>query len=215
MTLESTAWDRPRFQSRVVPVIVITDVAQAVPLAHALLAGGIDVMEITLRHAAGLPAIEAVARQVPGMHVGAGTVTRAPEMLQARDAGARFALSPGLSDALAQAAIDARLPFIPGAMTPSEVMRARDYGFGLVKLFPAAQAGGVGMLKALAGPLPDMRFCPTGGVSLSNLGEFLSQPNVAMVGGSWLTPADALSQGRWQDITALAAQAVAAASQAT
>jgi 2-dehydro-3-deoxyphosphogluconate aldolase/(4S)-4-hydroxy-2-oxoglutarate aldolase len=207
MTLESTAWDRPRFQSRVVPVIVITDVAQAVPLAHALLAGGIDVMEVTLRHAAGLPAIEAVAQQVPAMHVGAGTVTRATEMLQARDAGARFAL--------AQAAIDARLPFIPGAMTPSEVMRARDHGFGLVKLFPAAQAGGVGMLKALAGPLPDMRFCPTGGIALANLGEYLSQPNVAMVGGSWLTPADALIQGRWQDITALAAQAVAAAASAS
>jgi hypothetical protein len=117
--------------------------------------------------------------------------------------------------AVAQAAMDAQLPFIPGAMTPSEVMRARDHGFGLVKLFPAAQAGGVGMLKALAGPLPDMRFCPTGGVSLSDLGEFLNQPNVAMVGGSWLTPADALSQGRWQDVTALAAQAVAVASSAT
>jgi 2-dehydro-3-deoxyphosphogluconate aldolase/(4S)-4-hydroxy-2-oxoglutarate aldolase len=215
MTLESAAWDRPRFHSRVVPVIVITDVAQAVPLAQALLAGGIDVMEITLRHAAGLPAIEAVARQVPAMQVGAGTVTRAQEMLQARDAGAQFALSPGLSDALAQAAIDARLPFIPGAMTPSEVMRARDHGFSLVKLFPAAQAGGVGMLKALAGPLPDMRFCPTGGVSLSNLAEFLYQPNVAMVGGSWLTPADALNQGRWQDITALAAQAAAVAASAS
>jgi 2-dehydro-3-deoxyphosphogluconate aldolase/(4S)-4-hydroxy-2-oxoglutarate aldolase len=181
-----------------------------VPLAHALLAGGIDVMEITLRHAAGLPAIAAVARAVPAMHVGAGTVTRPQEMVQARDAGARFALSPGLSDALAQAAIDCELPFIPGAMTPSEVMHARDIGFGLVKLFPAAQAGGVAMLKALGGPLPDMKFCPTGGVSLTNLPEYLQQPNVAMVGGSWLTPLDALTQGRWQDITALAAQAVAA-----
>ncbi len=205
------AFSKPAFRSRVVPVIVITDVAQAVPLAHALLAGGIDVMEITLRHAAGLPAIAAVARAVPAMHVGAGTVTRPQEMLQARDAGARFALSPGSSDALAQAAIDCDLPFIPGAMTPSEVMHARDLGFGLVKLFPAAQAGGVAMLKALGGPLPDMKFCPTGGVSLANLPEYLQQPNVAMVGGSWLTPLDALAQGRWQDITALAAQAVAAA----
>lgn len=205
------AFSKPAFRSRVVPVIVITDVAQAVPLAHALLAGGIDVMEITLRHAAGLPAIAAVARAVPAMHVGAGTVTRPQEMLQARDAGARFALSPGSSDALAQAAIDCDLPFIPGAMTPSEVMHARDLGFGLVKLFPAAQAGGVAMLRALGGPLPDMKFCPTGGVSLANLPEYLQQPNVAMVGGSWLTPLDALAQGRWQDITALAAQAVAAA----
>ena len=201
MNTPSLAFSKPAFRSRVVPVIVITDVVQAVPLAHALLAGGIDVMEITLRHEAGLPA----------MHVGAGTVTRPQEMVQARDAGARFALSPGLSDALAQAAIDCELPFIPGAMTPSEVMHARDIGFGLVKLFPAAQAGGVAMLKALGGPLPDMKFCPTGGVSLTNLRDYLQQPNVAMVGGSWLTPLDALTQGRWQDITALAAQAVAAA----
>ena len=211
MNTPSLAFSKPAFRSRVVPVIVITDVAQAVPLAHALLAGGIDVMEITLRHAAGLPAIAAVARAVPAMHVGAGTVTRPQEMAQARDAGARFALSPGSSDALAQAAIDCELPFIPGAMTPSEVMHARDLGFGLVKLFPAAQAGGVAMLKALGGPLPDMKFCPTGGVSLANLPEYLQQPNVAMVGGSWLTPLDALTEGRWQDITALAAQAVAAA----
>jgi 2-dehydro-3-deoxyphosphogluconate aldolase/(4S)-4-hydroxy-2-oxoglutarate aldolase len=211
MNTPSLAFSKPAFRSRVVPVIVITDVVQAVPLAHALLAGGIDVMEITLRHAAGLPAIAAVARAVPAMHVGAGTVTRPQEMVQARDAGARFALSPGLSDALAQAAIDCELPFIPGAMTPSEVMHARDIGFGLVKLFPAAQAGGVAMLKALGGPLPDMKFCPTGGVSLTNLRDYLQQPNVAMVGGSWLTPLDALTQGRWQDITALAAQAVAAA----
>jgi 2-dehydro-3-deoxyphosphogluconate aldolase/(4S)-4-hydroxy-2-oxoglutarate aldolase len=211
MNTPSLAFSKPAFRSRVVPVIVITDVVQAVPLAHALLAGGIDVMEITLRHAAGLPAIAAVARAVPAMHVGAGTVTRPQEMAQARDAGARFALSPGSSDALAQAAIDCELPFIPGAMTPSEVMHARDLGFGLVKLFPAAQAGGVAMLKALGGPLPDMKFCPTGGVSLANLPEYLQQPNVAMVGGSWLTPLDALTQGRWQDITALAAQAVAAA----
>ena len=211
MNTPSLAFSKPAFRSRVVPVIVITDVVQAVPLAHALLAGGIDVMEITLRHAAGFPAIAAVARAVPAMHVGAGTVTRPQEMVQARDAGARFALSPGLSDALAQAAIDCELPFIPGAMTPSEVMHARDIGFGLVKLFPAAQAGGVAMLKALGGPLPDMKFCPTGGVSLTNLRDYLQQPNVAMVGGSWLTPLDALTQGRWQDITALAAQAVAAA----
>ena len=214
MNSPSKAFAPPVFRSRVVPVIVITDVAQAVPLAHALLEGGIDVMEITLRHPAGLPAIAAVARAVPAMQVGAGTVTRAHEVAQARDAGARFALSPGLSEALAQAAVDSQMPFIPGAMTPSEVMRARDLGFGLVKLFPAAQAGGVAMLKALGGPLPDVKFCPTGGVSLSNLGEYLQQPNVAMVGGSWLTPLDALEQGRWQHITELAAQAMAAASAA-
>jgi 2-dehydro-3-deoxyphosphogluconate aldolase/(4S)-4-hydroxy-2-oxoglutarate aldolase len=211
MTLDSPSPIQPSFVSRIVPVIVITDVVQAVPLAHALLAGGVDVMEITLRHAAGLPAIEAVARQVPQMCVGAGTVTRASEMTRARDAGARFALSPGMSDELVQAALDCALPFIPGVMTPGEVMRAREHGFGLLKLFPAEQAGGVGMLKALAGPLPEMRFCPTGGVSPSNLAQYLKQPNVAMVGGSWLTPAAALEQGRWQDITDLAAQASALA----
>ncbi len=205
---------RPAFTSRVVPVIVITDPAQAVPMAHALLAGGIDVMEITLRHAAGLPAIEAVARQVPQMHVGAGTVTRAHEMAQVQAAGARFALSPGMSAALVQAALDCKLPFMPGVMTPGEVMAARDYGFSLVKLFPAAQAGGLAMLKALGGPLGDMQFCPTGGVSLANMGEFLRQPNVAMVGGSWLTPADALAQGNWAEITRLARQATDAAAAA-
>ena len=209
MTLANPSLSLPSFASRIVPVIVITDLRQAVPLAHALLAGGVDVMEITLRHEAGLPAIEAVARQVPQMQVGAGTVTRAGEMVRARDAGARFALSPGMSDELVQAAFDCGLPFIPGVMTPGEVMRAREHGFGLLKLFPAEQAGGVGMLKALAGPLPEMRFCPTGGVSPGNLLQYLQQPNVAMVGGSWLTPAAALEQGRWQDITDLAAQATA------
>jgi 2-dehydro-3-deoxyphosphogluconate aldolase/(4S)-4-hydroxy-2-oxoglutarate aldolase len=192
-----------------VPVIVISDVSYAVPVAHALLAGGIDVMEITLRHSAGLAAIEAVAKQVPQMQVGAGTVTRASEMPQVHDAGARFALSPGLTDALVQAAMDCRMPFMPGVMTPSEVMRARDLGFALMKLFPAAQAGGLAMLKALSGPLGDVQFCPTGGITPENMAGFLKQPNVAMVGGSWLTPLDALAQHDWARITVLAQQASA------
>jgi 2-dehydro-3-deoxyphosphogluconate aldolase/(4S)-4-hydroxy-2-oxoglutarate aldolase len=204
-------FERPAFQSKVVPVIVITDKEQAIGLAHALLEGGIDVMEITLRHAAGLPAIEAVARAVPQMHVGAGTVTRASEMQTVKSAGASFALSPGMTDALVQAALDCDMPFVPGVMTPGEVMRARDHGFNLLKLFPAAQAGGLGMLKALAGPLSDMQFCPTGGVSLANMGEFLQQPNVAMVGGSWLTPLHLLQAHDWQAITELARQATNAA----
>ena len=202
-------FQRPIFKSRVVPVIVISEVSQAVPMAHALLAGGIDVMEITLRHSAGLAAIEAVAKQVPQMHVGAGTVTRAAEMRQVHDAGARFALSPGMSDALVQAAMDCRMPFMPGVMTPGEVMRARDHGFGLMKLFPAAQAGGLAMLKAMSGPLGDVQFCPTGGVSPENMAEFLKLPNVAMVGGSWLTPADAVAAHDWARITALAKEALA------
>ncbi len=198
---------RPAFTSRVVPVIVITHPDQAVPMAHALLEGGVDVMEITLRHAAGLPAIEQVAKHVPHMHVGAGTVTRADEMSRVQAAGASFALSPGMTEALVQAAIDCRLPFMPGVMTPGEVMAARDHGFSLVKLFPAAQAGGLAMLKALAGPLGDMQFCPTGGVSLANMGEFLKLPNVAMVGGSWLTPLDVVERGDWAEITRLAREA--------
>lgn len=202
----------PAFTSRVVPVIALHDVAQAVPLAHALLAGGIDVMEITLRTPQGLAAIEAVARAVPAMCVGAGTVTRATEVQQVRDAGATFALSPGCTPAVVAAVATARLPFVPGVMTPSEVMAARDHGFALMKLFPAAQAGGLAMLQALGGPLADVRFCPTGGISLANLGQFLALPNVAMVGGSWLTPADALAAGDWDRITRLAAEATLAAS---
>jgi len=205
--MTTTCFTRPAFTARVVPVIVLSDEAQAVPLAHALLEGGIDVMEITLRSGVALRAIEAVARAVPKMHLGAGTVTRAAEVTQVVSAGAKFALSPGCSDALVDAVKAARLPFIPGVMTPSEVMRARDHGFTLMKLFPAAQAGGIGMLKALGAPLPDVRFCPTGGVSPENLREILALPNVAMAGGSWLTPSDALRQGDWKRIARLAREA--------
>jgi 2-dehydro-3-deoxyphosphogluconate aldolase/(4S)-4-hydroxy-2-oxoglutarate aldolase len=207
----TTCFSRPAFKSRVVPVIVLKDAAHAVPLAHALLEGGIDVMEITLRSGVALHAIEAVARAVPQMHLGAGTVTRAAEVPQVIAAGAAFALSPGCTDALVEAVRSAGLPFIPGVMTPGEVMRARDQGFTLMKLFPAAQAGGVGMLKALGAPLPDVRFCPTGGVSTDNLREILALPNVAMAGGSWLTPADTMRQGDWKRITQLAREATALA----
>ena len=209
--MSTTCFTPPAFQSRVVPVIVLTEAAHAVPLAHALLDGGIDVMEITLRSSAALASIEAVAKAVPQMHVGAGTVTRVAEVQQVIDAGATFALSPGCTDALVDAVQAARLPFIPGVMTPGEVMLRREQGFSLMKLFPAQQAGGMGMLKALGGPLPDVRFCPTGGVSVDNLGEFLKLPNVAMAGGSWLTPVDAMVSGDWSRITALAAAAVAVA----
>lgn len=197
----------PLFKSRVVPVIVVTDPAQAVPMAEALLAGGVDVMEITLRSAAGLAAIEAVARAVPEMQVGAGTVTRASEVAQVLAAGARFGLSPGSTPALLTAVLAAGLPFVPGVASPSEAMAARDAGFTLMKCFPAAQLGGVEVLKAWGGPLPDLRFCPTGGVSLANMGSFLALPNVAMVGGSWLTPAAAVKAGDWAQITRLAREA--------
>ena len=205
--MTTTCFSHPSFTSRVVPVIVLSDEAQAVPLAHALLEGGIDVMEITLRSGVALRAIEAVARAVPKMHLGAGTVTRAAEVAQVISAGAKFALSPGCTDALVDTVRKANLPFIPGVMTPGEVMRARDHGFTLMKLFPASQAGGIGMLKALGAPLPDVRFCPTGGVSTDNLRDFLALPNVAMAGGSWLTPSDALRQGDWKRIARLAREA--------
>lgn len=201
------AW--PAFVSRVVPVVVIDDARTAVPLAQALLDGGIDVIEITLRSDAALAAIEAVARAVPAMHLGAGTVTRAADVQRVVDAGARFALSPGCTDALVDAVRAAGLPFIPGVMTPGEVMRAREHGFLLQKLFPAVQAGGVALLRALAAPLPDVRFCPTGGLTPDNLASFLGQPNVAMAGGSWLTPADAVAAGDWHRITRLAREATA------
>lgn len=212
--MTTTCFTPPAFRSRVVPVIVLADAAQAVPLAHALLAGGIDVMEITLRSDAALAGIEAVARAVPEMQLGAGTVTRASEVPQVIDAGARFALSPGCTDALVQAVQAARLPFIPGVMTPGEVMLRREQGFSLMKLFPAQQAGGLGMLKALGAPIPDVRFCPTGGVTPENLKDFLKLPNVAMAGGSWLTPADAMARGDWHHITQLARQGTALAAQA-
>ena len=201
----------PVFQSRVVPVVVVSDPAQAVPMAEALLAGGIDVIEITLRSSAALAAIEAVAKAVPAMQVGAGTVTRASEVAAVMDAGARFALSPGATPALLDAVCAAGLPFIPGVATPGEAMAARDAGFTLMKCFPAAQLGGVDVLKAWGGPLPDLRFCPTGGVSLANMGQFLALPNVAMVGGSWLTPAAAVQAGDWAQVTHLARQATEAA----
>ncbi|WP_374642064.1 bifunctional 4-hydroxy-2-oxoglutarate aldolase/2-dehydro-3-deoxy-phosphogluconate aldolase [Hydrogenophaga sp.] len=209
--MTTTCFTRPAFTSRVVPVIVLQDPAHAVPLAHALLEGGIDVMEITLRSDAALKAIEAVAKAVPDMHTGAGTVTRVSEVQQVIDAGASFALSPGATDALIEAVKSARLPFMPGVMTPGEVMHRREQGFTLMKLFPAQQAGGIAMLKALGAPIPDVHFCPTGGVSPDNLSDFLKLPNVAMAGGSWLTPADALAAGDWNRITRLAREATALA----
>ncbi len=200
----------PTFSSRVVPVVVIADPAHAVSMAEALLAGGIDVIEITLRSDAALAAIEAVARALPAMQVGAGTVTRAAEVAQVVGAGARFALSPGATPALLAAVIEAGLPFVPGVATAGEAMAARDAGFTLLKCFPAAQLGGISVLKAWAGPLPDLRFCPTGGVSTTDLAAYLSLPNVAMVGGSWLTPAAAVEAGDWTRIARLAREATEA-----
>ena len=195
--------------SAVIPVIAIDDINHAVPLARALVAGGIRVLEVTLRTAHGLPAIRAMAEQVPDAIVGVGTLTQPGEFAAARDAGAVFGVSPGLTPALIEAAKSSGLPLLPGVMTPSEVMAAREAGFRQLKLFPAVPAGGVGMLNALAGPLSDVMFCPTGGVSQENAPQFLACPNVACVGGSWLTPKAALQAGDWERITTLAKAASA------
>lgn len=195
--------------SAVIPVIAIDDLAHAVPLARALVAGGIRVLEVTLRTVHGLAAIRAMAEQVPEAIVGVGTLTQASEFAAARDAGAVFGVSPGLTAALVEGARKSGLPLLPGVMTPSEVMSARELGFQQLKLFPAVPAGGIGMLNAIAGPLPDITFCPTGGISIETASQFLACKNVACVGGSWLTPKDAMLSGDWARITALAAAASA------
>ena len=191
----------------VIPVIVIEHLAQAVPLARALIAGGVRVLEVTLRTPVALTAVRAIVDEVPEAIVGVGTLTRPEDMTEALEAGARFGVSPGLTPSLIEAARDSGLPLLPGVMTPSEIIAARLAGFRELKLFPAQQAGGIGMLKALAGPFPDMIFCPTGGVTAETAPEFLALSNVACVGGSWLTPQAALAADDWQAITALAKQA--------
>ena len=195
--------------SPVIPVIVIDDPAHAIPLARALVAGGIRVLEITLRTAHGLEAIRAISDAVPDAIVGVGTLTSSEQFDAAGDAGAVFGVSPGLTPALIAAALRCGLPLLPGVMTPSEVMVAREAGFRQLKLFPAVQAGGIGMLNAIAGPLSDMQFCPTGGITLQTAPQFLACKNVRCVGGSWLTPQDAMRAGDWSRITELAKQASA------
>ena len=193
----------------VIPVIVIDNLAQAVPLAKALVAGGVRVLEVTLRTPVALAAIRVIAREVPEAIVGVGTLTRPEEFTEARDAGACFGVSPGLTPVLIAAARDSGLPLLPGVMTPSDVIAARLAGFRELKLFPAQQAGGIGMLQALAGPFPDVTFCPTGGITAETAPDYLALPNVACVGGSWLTPKAALAAGDWEAVTALVRQVVA------
>jgi 2-dehydro-3-deoxyphosphogluconate aldolase / (4S)-4-hydroxy-2-oxoglutarate aldolase len=188
----------------VIPVIVLNDVAHAVPMARALLAGGIRMLEVTLRTPQALACIAAIARDVPDAVVGAGTVRSKADAQAARDAGARFAVSPGYTPKVAQACRDFGLALLPGVATGSEIMQAQEDGFTELKFFPALQAGGPAMLKAWSGPFFDVSFCPTGGVSLQNAAEFLALPNVLCVGGSWLVPAQALAQGDWAGITQLA-----------
>lgn len=193
----------------VIPVIVIDQLEQAVPLARALVAGGARVLELTLRTPVALQAVKDIAEQVEGAIIGVGTITRPQDFERSIEAGAIFDVSPGLTLELAAAASASGLPLLPGVMTPSDVIAARAAGFTELKLFPAQQAGGVGMLKALSGPFPDMTFCPTGGINAATARDFLALPNVACVGGSWLTPADAVATGDWARITALARETVA------
>jgi len=195
--------------SPVMPVIVLDRLEDAVPLARALVGGGIRSLEITLRTPVALDAVRAIRREVPQALVGVGTVTTADDLRAAGAAGALFAVSPGASPSLLSAAQRAGLPFLPGAMTPSDVIAAREAGFDTMKLFPAAQAGGIGMLKALAGPFPQAAFCPTGGIDLAVAPDYLALPNVLCVGGSWLAPRTLMAARDWPAIERLAREAAA------
>jgi 2-dehydro-3-deoxyphosphogluconate aldolase / (4S)-4-hydroxy-2-oxoglutarate aldolase len=193
----------------VIPVIVIQRVEDAVPLARALVEGGVKVLEVTMRTAAALPAIEAIARAVPEAVVGAGTLRVPADAQAAKDAGSLFAVSPGYTEAMGAACRAVDLPLLPGVATASEVMRAQADGLSFLKFFPAMQAGGMPMLKALHGPFPDIVFCPTGGITVEAAPQVLALPNVIVCGGSWLTPQDAVDARDWARITRLAREASA------
>ncbi len=191
----------------VIPVLTVDDVATALPLARALVAGGLPLLEITLRTPGALDAIGAIASEIEGAVVGAGTVLNAAQLAEAGRRGARFAVSPGVTDLLLEAAETTSVPLLPGAATAGEVMRLLDRGYRFMKFFPAEPAGGSDYLKALAGPLPDARFCPTGGIGPGNARAYLSLTNVVCVGGSWIAPGDAVRNGDWTGIQNLARQA--------
>lgn len=199
-------------RARVLPVVTIESVDDAVPLARALLAGGLNAIEVTLRTTAGLACIEAIAAEVPDMLVGAGTVLSAADLRAVAAAGAKFALSPGSTPQLLEAAKTSPIPFVPGVASASEVMAVLAAGLTTMKLFPAAILGGPAMLKALNGPLGQAMFCPTGGVSLDNANTYLAEPNVLCVGGTWIAPNDLIQAGDWPAITARAAAAATALS---
>lgn len=194
--------------SPIVPVIALEDEVDALPLANALLEGGINVMEITLRTPAGLKAIEIIAKSLPQMHVGAGTVLNGDDFNNAVAHGAAFVFSPGISEELMQTSKQTGVALIPGVATASEVMLAKNNGFEHCKLFPATVAGGIAMLKALSGPFPTMRFCPTGGVNLENINDFLSLGNVLCAGGSWIVPKALIDKKDFTQITALCIEAI-------
>ncbi len=192
----------------VVPVLVIDDLAHAKKLAEALVAGGLPALEVTLRTPVALDAIRAMA-EVPGGRVGAGTLLTPADVKAAKAAGATFGVSPGVTQRLLDACAEYDLPLLPGAATASEVMALLEMGYTVQKFFPAEQSGGAAFLKSLGSPIPQVKFCPTGGISLKNARDYLSLPNILCVGGSWVAPKDALARGDWGAITTLAAEAAA------
>jgi len=196
--------------TRIVPVITVQDAASAVPLAQALVAGGLPVLEVTLRTPAGLESVQRIAEAVPEAVIGAGTVTTPQQLRDARSAGAEFIVSPGCTTMLADAAANAGGVFLPGAVTASEVLGLIERGITMMKFFPAETSGGVAALKALGGPFPDIRFCPTGGIDLPRAHDYLALKNVVCIGGSWMVPADLIFDADWDAITELAAEASAA-----
>lgn len=193
----------------VIPVVTIEDRGRAVDLARTLVDAGLPVIEITLRTAAGLDAIATIAREVPDATVGAGTVTAPSQIGEVEEAGARFIVTPGTSPRLAEALADSLLPALPGCATPAEAVALAELGFSVLKFFPAGPSGGIPWLKAVHGPLRDLRFCPTGGVDAGNAADYLALPNVVCVGGSWVTPGAAVAGGEFAAISRLAREAAA------
>jgi 2-dehydro-3-deoxyphosphogluconate aldolase/(4S)-4-hydroxy-2-oxoglutarate aldolase len=193
----------------VVPVVVVDDLAHAVPVARALVAGGLPVIELTLRTPVALEAIRAIASEVPEILVGAGTIVTPGQAKEALDAGAQFLVSPGSTPSLLGAMADTGLPFLPGTATVSEVLAVLEAGYTELKFFPAEASGGAAFLKSIASPVPAARFCPTGGITAASAASYLALPNVGCVGGSWLTPADALGAGDWDRVARLASEAAA------
>jgi len=192
----------------VVPVLVIHKVEHAVPLAHALISGGIKVLEVTLRTPAALEVIKAISKQVPDAIIGAGTVTNAQQLKEVTDAGAKFAISPGMTADLLAAGTQGCIPLIPGISSISDLMKAKDAGYADLKFFPAEASGGIKALKSIGGPFPDISFCPTGGIGPNNYRDYLALTNVKCVGGSWLAPDEAIANGDWDMITELANTAI-------
>jgi 2-dehydro-3-deoxyphosphogluconate aldolase/(4S)-4-hydroxy-2-oxoglutarate aldolase len=193
----------------VIPVLTLSDLEHAVPLARALVQGGLRVLEITLRTPVAIACVQAIRSNVPDAIIGVGTLAKAVDFAAADRAGAQFGVTPGLTPELAAAARGARFPLLPGVMTPTEVIAARLAGFNVLKLFPAHQAGGVGMLRALGAPFPDVLFCPTGGITRASAPDYLALPNVVSVGGSWVAPGAMIEAEDWQGIEALARDAAA------